>query len=112
MGEVVMRHPANQSAEERRLRSKLHHLLAEGGIMHASAIVMRRVCGKPNCRCTRGHKHESLYVARSDQGKQYMKCVPKAKEPQVKAWVQRYKEVKDTINQLSALYWKEFERKD
>lgn len=107
-----MRHPASQSPEERRLRSKLHRLLAEGGIMHASAIVMRRVCGKPNCRCTRGHKHESLYVARSAQGKHYMKCVPNVKEARVKAWVQRYKEVKETIDELSALYWKEFERED
>jgi len=107
-----MKHRANQSAAERRIRSKLHRLLAEGGIMHASAIVMRRVCGKPNCRCTKGHKHESLYVARSNKGKQQMKCVPKAKEAQVKAWVQRYKEVKKAIDELSTLYWQEFERKE
>jgi Cys-tRNA synthase (O-phospho-L-seryl-tRNA:Cys-tRNA synthase) len=107
-----MKHRANQSPTERRLRSKLRRLLAEGGIMHASAIVMRRVCGKPNCRCTKGHKHESLYVARRRGGRQYMKCVPKAKEAQVKAWVQRYREVKETVDALSALYWQEFEHEE
>ncbi|MCD6326254.1 hypothetical protein J7M28_01675 [bacterium] len=35
--------------------------------MHASAVVMSRVCGKPNCRCTKGHKHESLYVTRYNE---------------------------------------------
>lgn len=80
--------------------------------MHASAIVMRRVCGKPNCRCTKGHKHESLYVARHNEGKQHMKCVPKAKEAQVKAWVERYREVKEAIDELSMLYWQEFESEE
>ena len=107
-----MRHRGNQSAAERKLRSKLRRLLAAGGIMHASMIVMRRVCGKPNCRCTRGHKHVSLYVARYSEGKQHMKCVPKAKEPQVRAWVQRYREVKETVDALSAIYWREFEREE
>lgn len=111
-GEERMKHRTNQSATERRLRSRLHFLLSEGGIMHGSAIVMRRVCGKANCKCTKGDKHESLYVARQRNGKQYMKCVPKAQESQVRTWVQRYREVKQTIDELSALYWEEFEGKE
>ena len=107
-----MNHRGAQSPVERRLRSKLRRLLADGGILHASAIVMRRVCGKPNCRCARGHKHVSLYVSRRIDGKQYMKCVPKAKEPQIKSWVRRYRDVLETIDQLSAIYWKEFEHKE
>ena len=107
-GKEPMKHRANQSPGERRLRSKLHRLLADGGIMHASAIVMRRVCGKPNCRCTKGHKHVSLYVSRRIDGKQYMKCVPKAKEREIRQWVQRYRDVKETIDELSAIYWDKF----
>ena len=104
-----MKDRANQSPTERRLRSKLRRLLADGGIMHASAIVMRRVCGKPNCRCTKGHKHVSLYVARYKDRKQYMKCVPKGKEPEVRQWVERYRDVKETIDRLSAIYWDKFQ---
>ena len=73
---------------------------------------MSRVCGKPNCRCTKGHKHESLYVTRYKDGKRYMKCVPKAKEPEVRAWVQRYRDVKETIDQLSAIFWDKFEKEE
>jgi len=35
-------------------------------------------CGKPNCRCTRGELHKSLYLVQSQGGRLRQICVPQA----------------------------------
>ena len=55
--------------QERQCRSELAKLLSQYGILRGSPLRRQRVCGKPNCRCTRGQKHESLYLLVSEGGK-------------------------------------------
>jgi len=93
------------SVEERTVRSRLRLLLADAQpFVHGSLIAMARVCGNPNCRCAReGAKHRSLYVGRTRQRKTCMRYVPKAREAQVRAWVDRYDQARELLDKLGEL---------
>jgi len=64
---------------------------------------MARRCGKVNCRCEKGHKHKSLYLSQSHQGKTRMIYVPKRAEKKVAAAVERYQTIKSKLNELSEI---------
>ncbi|MDP7304275.1 MAG: hypothetical protein QGG09_14315 [Pirellulaceae bacterium] len=93
------------SAEERRWRSRLTQLVSQHRFMHATLLRRRRVCGKPNCRCTRGQKHESLYLMLRKQGKLHQLYVPKQWEQAVQQWVDNDHEIRDLMEQISQLHW-------
>ena len=42
-----------------------------------SLYLLRRKCGKPNCRCVQGHLHESWVLTRSEAGQNRLYGVPK-----------------------------------
>ncbi len=75
-------------------------------VIRGSLVVMKRVCGKPNCRCEKGHKHVSLYLSRSRKGKTTMTYIPRNNETEVKEASLRYHTVIDLLNQLSEIHLK------
>jgi hypothetical protein len=46
----------------------LRVLQAHSPMVQGSLYLLRRKCGKPNCRCTRGQLHESWVLTRSEGG--------------------------------------------
>ena len=46
-----MKPRSHLSPQERKLRSRLHFLLHQAGLLHASLITLKRKCGHPTCRC-------------------------------------------------------------
>ena len=96
------------------LHKKLRHEIAlSPEVIRGSLVVMRRVCGKPNCRCQKGHKHISLYLSRSLKGRTSMTYIPRASEPAVKEASLRYHTIVNLLNQLSEIYLKKvIARKD
>ena len=101
--EVVPR--AKMSPAERRLRSRLAQLLSRRGVIRASLLERHRVCGKPNCRCTRGQEHESLYLVVSEGGRSRQLYVPKAWESRVRQWVADYQEARELLEAISGIHW-------
>lgn len=75
-----------RSVPERRARSALARLVPQRGLLRGNLLERRRVCGKPNCRCTRGDWHASLYLVFSEGGKLRQLCVPEAWETRVRQW--------------------------
>jgi len=47
---------------ERRARSRLTQILHDQPFLCGSLVTMRRTCGKPGCKCTRGDLHPGLYL--------------------------------------------------
>jgi len=47
----------------------LRLLQAEAPMVQGSLYLLRRKCGKPNCRCTRGELHASWVLTRSESGR-------------------------------------------
>jgi len=107
-----MKHRAHLSAKERQLRSRLMQLVRSGGLMRGNLVTLRNTCGKPNCRCQRGQKHQSLYLAQSRKGKHHMQCVPRSWHLRIRAWVGRHQEIQKILESLSEQYWQKLEKKE
>lgn len=100
-------------AEERRLRSQLRKILNDSGLMHGTLIRRQRLCGKPNCRCTRGHKHEGLYVVVTEGGKPSQLYVPPQWEQIVRRWIDEYQKARQLMEEISRMHWQKVrKRKD
>lgn len=100
-------------AEERRLRSQLRKILNDSGLMHGTLIRRRRLCGKPHCRCTRGHKHEGLYVVVTEGGKPRQLYVPPQWEQTVRRWIDAYQKARRLMDEVSRMHWQKVrKRKD
>jgi hypothetical protein len=93
------------SAEERRFRSELAKLVSQCGILRGSLLPRRRVCGKPNCKCARGEKHESLYLVASEGGKLRQLYIPKEWEQTVRQWVEQHRRARQLLERISRIYW-------
>jgi hypothetical protein len=86
---------------EREVRSRLAQLAHGGEFLRGSLTLMRHACGKPSCRCARGEKHESWYLAYSDRGRKRMVSVPRESLDAVREWIARHREAKGCLEALS-----------
>lgn len=72
-------------------------------IIRGSLVELKRVCGKPNCRCAKGKKHVSLYVSRSKRGRTEMTYIPREQEKYVRECVEKYKKIANSIKLLTEI---------
>lgn len=54
---------------QQQLAELLEECLAREPLLPGSLYTLRRKCGKPNCRCTRGELHESTILSYRGQGR-------------------------------------------
>src|ERR1035441_9842989 len=54
-------------------------------MVQGSFYLLRRKCGKPNCRCANGQLHATYVLTRSEQGKDRLYTVPKEQRAQVRS---------------------------
>ena len=93
------------SAQERALRSAVNRLLSQEGVLHGTLLTRQRVCGKAGCRCTRGQRHESLYLVVTEGGQGRQLYVPRPWEARVRAWIENYQTAQARLDALSQLHW-------
>ena len=100
--------------EDRAARSQLLKLLGGANpVARASLVPMARTCGKKNCKCAKGHKHVSLYLATRVGKKRKMIYVPQELEPQARTLVENFRTVEELIEKMSQASLKRFlEQKD
>jgi hypothetical protein len=92
------------SVKERGARSRAAKLVHDRPLIIGSLVEMARTCGKPNCKCTRGEKHMSWYLALRHKGKRKMIHIPRECESPVFEGVKAYQELweqMDVISQVS-----------
>ena len=101
-------------AEDRAARSQLLKLLkAAHPLARASLVAMARTCGKKNCKCAKGHKHVSLYLATRVGKKRKMIYVPAQLESQARTLVENFRVVEELLEKMSQAGLKRFlEQKD
>jgi hypothetical protein len=102
---------AKMSPRERDRRSRLAQLAHGAGLLRGTLAIRERVCGKPNCRCTEGKKHVSLYLVASYGGRPRQLFIPTDWEPQVRRWVQQYQEARKLLEEVSLLYWDKVQKR-
>jgi len=100
-----MRHRGFRSDKERRIRSRIHYLIRDRGIMRASILTLVTRCGKPTCRCAQGERHMAKVVEQSRKGRTRMRTVRFEDEGEVKQWVRNFREVEGLIEELSEIHW-------
>lgn len=96
-----MRHRRYLPDQERTARSKAAKLLHDKPFIAGSLVKMARICGKAGCKCTRGDKHMSWYLAVRQKGVRKMICIPRQSEKDVFEWVNTYKEISRQIDIIS-----------
>lgn len=73
------------------LAQTLRPLQRSEPMVQGSFYLLRRRCGKPNCRCARGQLHASYVLTRSEAGKDRLFAVPKDQRTQVRKWAAEYR---------------------
>ncbi len=69
----------------------LRRLQRSEPMVQGSFYLLRRKCGKPNCRCARGQLHPAYVLTRSEQGKDRLYTVPKDQRARVRQWAAEYR---------------------
>jgi hypothetical protein len=73
------------------LARTLRQLQRDPPMVQGSFYLLRRKCGKPNCRCASGQLHASWVLTRSHEGKDRIYSVPKDQRAQVRRWALEYR---------------------
>jgi len=94
---------ASMSKEERELRSRANQLLAGAGLVHAFLSVRHQKCGKENCRCTRGEKHETFVLVHRQDRRTQQIPIPRHLVPRVQRWVEQEKTLQEILQRISQL---------
>ena len=116
-----------QSTEERqkfsRLRQSLINLSYEvrelikpffssKPVIKGSVYELKRKCGKPGCKCTKGQLHRSMVLSSSEKGKTRLKVIPHGFLIEVKSKVQRYQKLRRSRRRLGEVHHKMLEVMD
>lgn len=72
-------------------------------ILRGSIVVVKRVCGKPSCRCLKGHKHRALYISQSQKGRPRLVYIPQHSEAEVRSLIQNHQKMKSVMEKISRL---------
>ena len=73
------------------LARTLRQLQRDSPMVQGSFYLLRRKCGKPNCRCASGPLHASWVLTRSEAGKDRIYPVPKDQRARVRRWALEYR---------------------
>ena len=74
-----------------RLGPALRRLQRPEPLVQGSCYLLRRKCGKPNCRCASGQLHATWVLTRSEQGQDRLYTVPKDQRARVRQWATEYR---------------------
>lgn len=96
-----------KSAKEKfsRLRQSLGHLLDEmkgliqpffsdQPVIKGTVYELKRKCGKPGCKCTRGQLHARMVVSASEKGKTQLRAIPRGFLVETQQRVRRYQQLR------------------
>lgn len=99
-------------SELKKTTSHLAKLVHKGSFLRGNPVVMERMCGNKNCRCTlEGKKHKSLYISKNKDGDRKMIYVPRHLEDEVRGKLDAYQRIKRLTEKISELNYGEFKLK-
>jgi hypothetical protein len=105
--------PNLRRASEQQLRMKVNKLLKGGdGVIRGTLSQREKVCGKGNCKCTRGEKHSALYLVQRQGGQMRQLFVPAEWAGDVKQWVSNYQVAQQLLDELSDMYWAKIKQRE
>jgi len=78
-------------------------LRVRGQVMAASLSKTHKVCGKPNCKCARGDKHEVYQLSWTENGRRRSTHIRRDELARVRAAVERYRRLRQSRAELLKL---------
>lgn len=73
------------------LARTLRALQRDAPMVQGSLYLLRRKCGKPTCRCTRGELHPAWVLTRSEAGKNHLYAVPAEQRSRLRPLTREYR---------------------
>lgn len=90
--------------ELKKATSHLAKIIYKGDYIRGNAVIMKRVCGNPRCRCAlEDKKHVSLYLCRKQDSKTSMTYIPVKLEDDIQKKIANYHKIKDLLEKVSEL---------
>ena len=71
-------------------------------VVKGSIVMVKRYCGKPNCRCRKGFKHRSMYVSQTIGGRSRLVYIPKRSEENIRCLTVNYRRLKTALQKISS----------
>ena len=75
-------------------------------MIRGTVYELKRRCGKPGCKCTRGELHTRMVVSASERGKTRLQVIPHGSLVEVQTKVRRYQELRRVRARLGDIYRK------
>ena len=99
---MAKRHNTEQIARAK--AEKLLQQIQSLGLLLKASVVRRRFrCGKPGCRCAKGHLHQDMVVTRKVGGKTQTFRIRKGRENEAIAWLENWRQFKRLLDRLTAV---------
>ena len=94
-----------QLQERQREVSRLIRLFMQRpSLIRGSVYLLRRKCGKANCRCQEGYLHESWVLSVPDKGRKRLRTVPKGKRLKWQQMTDNYRRFRRARSRLVKLF--------
>lgn len=89
---------------QREIGGLLHIFMQRPSLMRGNVYLLRRKCGKPNCRCREGHLHESWVLSIPEKGRRRMRTVPQGKRLKWQQMTDNYRSYRRARSRLVKLF--------
>jgi len=111
MNDAISRQRQQLWRAYRALAHTLRILQRQPPMVPGSLYLLRRTCGKPTCRCTRGQRHSVWVLTRSEAGRSRLYTVPADQRGRLRTLTREYRRwqlararlVKQTIALLASI---------
>jgi len=91
MSEALSRRRQQLWRDYQALSRTLRVLQRDGPMVPGTLYLLRRKCGKPNCRCAQGEWHASWVLTRSESGRSRLYVVPADQRGRLRQWTREYR---------------------
>ena len=98
-----MKVPKHPTLIQRLLTARQKQFQAQGPLLAASLVTIRRRCGNPKCHCHEGEKHPGHYLTWKNKAKTHTVYVPVDLVDQVKLWTQEHRRLKKLAQEMTQL---------
>jgi hypothetical protein len=81
-------------------------MLSDKPVIKGTVYELKRKCGKPGCRCTKGQLHSRMVLSESLGGKTKLQVIPKGSLAEVKIKARRYQQFRQARARLGEIHKK------
>jgi len=86
------------------IKGLVEPLFSDLPVIKGTVYELGRRCGKPGCKCARGHLHRSMVVSASEGGKTRLQVIPDGFLVEVQMKVRRYQELRRVRARLGEIH--------